>query len=159
MRDSVKTWITKYCKKHRIMIKELPENYIPQSWRNDNRPFPYSDKITRAFNFINKFEKDKDQEDLMDKKKEKILLILVEMFIADKKCKTIGDRADVMEKAYVKIDNLINSVKVTEREGMNNSCDNCWFFHDNDCKKMSIQSFSGSVKLGTGFYCSCWSKK
>ena len=62
MRDSVKDWIAKYCKTHKFEIKKgKPDDYIPQSWRNENRPFSHclNDKVTRAFNFVNKFEKDK----------------------------------------------------------------------------------------------------
>ena len=44
-------------------------------------------------------------------KKEQLLMIFAEMFIEDNKGETLGDRADVMARAYNKIDQLITSAQ------------------------------------------------
>ena len=44
-----------------MKMEKYPTDYIPQSWRVNNKPFSYclNDKITRAYNFIN--QKDRDE--------------------------------------------------------------------------------------------------
>jgi len=56
MRNSINIWIKKYYKLHNMTITDIPKKYVSQSWRNNHRPFQYyyNDRITRAYNFINK---------------------------------------------------------------------------------------------------------
>ena len=87
MRAEIKIYLKKYCKIHKFKIDgvDIPMEYktkdgrivdnnkfiyVTQTWRNNHRPFSFSDKITKAYNYIIEHVCDCPEEEFYHKMKE-----------------------------------------------------------------------------------------